>query len=118
MLDLKIRWNEFFLLSKRSSIAGIVILGFVFLKRSAASYDPYRLFYLLNHERIHVRQWVETAFIVFPIWYFLEYVVRRVQYGSWDRAYYEISFEREAYANQENPEYLQNRKFWSFIYYL
>lgn len=118
MFDIKKRWNEFFILSDSSSIAGIVILGFVFLKRSAASYSPYKLFELLNHERIHVKQWIETGFIIFPIWYLVEYVVRRFQYGSWDKAYYNISFEREAFAEEGNHYYLSERKFWSFINYL
>lgn len=117
-MKIKIHWNEFFILPERSSIVGIAILGFIFLSRRALYYDPIRLFYILNHERVHVRQWVETGFILFAIWYPLEYLLRRLQYSSWDEAYRNISFEREAYAQEANVFYLSERKFWSFIKYL
>lgn len=111
-------WNEFFVLSERSAIVGIVIFGIVLLSRRARSYVPLRLFLVLNHERIHVRQWVETGFILFAVWYPLEYLIRRFQYSSWDEAYRNISFEREAYTNEADAFYLSGRKFWSFINYL
>lgn len=118
MMDLKSRWNEFFVLSERSSIVGIVIFGFVLLSRRVRSYTPLRQFLILNHERIHVRQWVETGFVLFAVWYPLEYLLRRLQYSSWDEAYRNISFEREAYDHEAEESYLGRRKFWSFINYL
>src|SRR5690554_188277 len=111
-------WNELFVLSERSSIVGIVVFGIVFLSRRARSYVPLRLFCVLNHECIHVRQWIETGFILFAVWYPLEYLIRRLQFSSWDEAYRNISFEREAYANESDVFYLSERKFWSFIKYL
>lgn len=35
-----------------------------------------------------------------------------------NQAYYTIGFEREAYANDRNPEYLKTRRFWNFIPYI
>ncbi|MEN8928854.1 MAG: hypothetical protein ABF242_01365 [Flavobacteriales bacterium] len=74
---------------------------------------------LLNHERIHLRQQIELLIIPFYLWYFTEFVFRYFQYKSWDLAYRNISFEREAYANESDMEYLGKRKFlgfWKYFY--
>lgn len=117
-MKIRANWNEFFVLSERSSVVGIVILGLVFLSRRVRTYTPLRQFLVLNHERIHVRQWIETGFVLFAVWYPLEYLIRYIQYRDWYYAYKNISFEREAYANEAEVFYLSERKFWSFIKYL
>ncbi|MDD3064474.1 MAG: hypothetical protein PHX50_16920 [Massilibacteroides sp.] len=86
----------------------------------------------LNHESIHSRQFVElmvlfavaTVFIrwwlpvfapfAFYVWYVVEWLVRL---PSGD-AYRNISFEREAYANEYDSEYLKKREFFAFLKYL
>jgi hypothetical protein len=73
---------------------------------------------LLNHESIHVRQQVEMVFLLQWAWYFVEYLVRLAVYRSHDKAYRNISFEREAYANEHNLEYLRTRKRWAWVKYL
>lgn len=70
---------------------------------------------MLNHESIHGRQQVEMLLILFYIWYGIEFLIRKFGGGN---AYRNISFEREAYANEKNMEYLKNRKFWAFTKYL
>ena len=69
---------------------------------------------ILNHERIHLRQQIELLVIPFYIWYGIEFIIRFFQYKSWDQAYRNISFEREAYGNETDLEYLKNRNFWGF----
>jgi len=73
---------------------------------------------LVNHEKIHLRQQLELLMLPFFIWYLLEYVVRLVQYQNANLAYRNISFEREAYANESNLDYLKNRSFFQFYSYL
>lgn len=73
---------------------------------------------VLNHEAIHSRQLLETLVLGFYFWYTLEWIIRWIQYKDKFLAYRNISFEREAYDNDENFEYLRNRRFWSFIKYL
>ncbi len=73
---------------------------------------------LLNHERIHLRQQAELLILPFYVWYVLEYFVRLLAYKNKKEAYRNISFEREAYANESDPDYLKHRKFWSFLKYL
>ncbi|SOD98659.1 hypothetical protein [Spirosoma fluviale] len=73
---------------------------------------------LLNHERIHLRQQAELGIIPFYLWYFIEYLIRRLQYRHHYWAYRNISFEREAFANEHDLQYLQSRRWWSFWSYL
>ena len=73
---------------------------------------------LLSHERIHIRQQLELLIVLFFIWYGIEFLVRLVRYKNRRVAYYNISFEREAYANEKDLYYLKQRSFWSFLKYL
>ena len=71
-----------------------------------------------NHESIHTVQARELLFIFFYIWYLTEWLVRLAQYRNTLTAYFNISFEREAYANEKNLDYIKNRTFFSFRKYL
>lgn len=70
---------------------------------------------LLNHERIHLRQQAELLVIPFFIIYITEYIIRFIKYRNHHTAYKHISFEREAYSNENNIYYLTNRPLWNFI---
>ena len=65
---------------------------------------------VLNHEKIHTAQMQELGYILFYILYVLEWLYRLTKGGN---AYRNISFEREAYVNEENPQYLNTRKRWA-----
>ena len=71
-----------------------------------------------NHEFIHTLQQREMLFIGFYIWYLLEWLVRIVQYRGYVRGYENISFEREAYANDHNLGYSHTRPLFHWTYYL
>ncbi len=75
-------------------------------------------FVFINHERIHLRQQLEMLVLPFFIWYITEYVIRYIYYRNSYKAYSNISFEREAYRNESNLNYLKNRSSWAFIKYL
>ncbi|MDE6310836.1 MAG: hypothetical protein K2L96_03360 [Muribaculaceae bacterium] len=74
--------------------------------------------YVINHERIHTAQERELLFIPFYVIYLLELCVRRLQYPGWKEAYYNISFEREAYKNGRDLTYLKNRKHYAWVKYI
>lgn len=74
--------------------------------------------YMLNHESIHTAQIKELGYIFFYILYVSEWLVRILQYRSYRNAYFNISFEREAYTHQYQPDYLTTRHHYSFIKYL
>ena len=69
----------------------------------------------LNHESIHTAQMKEMLYIFFYIWYIVEWVIRLFKKGN---AYRNISFEQEAYNNEGNLEYLNNRKHYEQFKYL
>ncbi len=91
----------------------ITIWPFVFINKKYIGDDI-----LVNHEQIHLKQQLELLWFVFFIWYFMEYLVRLIQYKNWNLAYRNISFEREAYQNEYNPNYLLARKRFDFLKYL
>lgn len=68
----------------------------------------------LNHESIHSEQWRELWYIGFLLWYVIEWLIRLPK----GNAYRNISFEREAYVNEKDVNYLQNRKRFDFVKYI
>lgn len=72
----------------------------------------------INHEKIHTRQMKEMLYIFFYLWYGIEWIIRLIQYRNSMSAYYNISFEREAYRNERDPQYLDKRKMFSSMRYL
>ena len=93
---------------------GIAVFPFVLVKNQL---DKENLVFV-NHERIHLRQQLELLIIPFFIWYILEFFIRLIQYQSIHLAYRNISFEREAYVNEKDLDYLKRRNFWGFLNYI
>ena len=92
----------------------INIAGFIFARREKMPLRDRTK----RHERIHTRQIFEMLIVIFYLWYVIEWLVRIIQYRDWKRAYFNISFEREAFANDNDLEYLKKRRFWQFINYI
>jgi hypothetical protein len=86
----------------------------VFLKRKGLCDDAV----LLNHERIHLKQQLELLILPFYVIYLTEFLVRLIFYRNWNLAYKNISFEREAYRNESNFQYIKQRRFWHFLKYI
>ena len=79
---------------------------------------------IINHESIHSEQMKELGYIFFYIFYFLEWIIKIP--CSWfykqpsnkyitKIAYRSISFEQEAYYNENDYTYLNNRKRYNWI---
>ena len=90
---------------------GLAFFPFVFVKYRLNKENKV----FINHERIHLRQQVELLIIPFFIWYFIEFFLRWMHYKNLDLAYRNICFEREAYANEKNLDYLKRRSLWEFL---
>lgn len=94
---------------------------------------------LINHEKIHTEQqkevtivgtilaaalwyfisWWSLLFILlFYTWYVVEWIVKVFWYGELNIAYHAISFEREAFGNEGDFEYLENRKKFAWLKYI
>lgn len=93
---------------------GLTIFPFVFLKNRDSKTNKV----LINHERIHLRQQLELLILPFFIWYGFEFLIRLVRYKNKITAYRNISFEKEAYENEKDLNYNEQRSFWSFLNYL
>ena len=88
----------------------ITIYPFIFLKgESFRSNDV-----LLNHERIHLRQQIELLVLPFYLIYVLEFLFKYIKIKSWKEAYRGISFEKEAYENESDLNFLKRRPLWNF----
>lgn len=98
----------------RKGFMGMTLWPFIIVREKAHCDRPV----FLNHERIHLRQQIEMLVIFFYLWYGLEYLVRLLQYKKRFEAYKNLSFEREAYAHEKDPQYLNRRPFWRFLHYL
>ncbi len=72
---------------------------------------------LINHEKIHLYQQIEMLVIPFYIVYLVHYFIQFVKHKKHYTAYMNIVFEKEAYQNEWNLEYLKDRKFWAFWRY-
>ena len=74
----------------------------------------------LNHESIHTEQMKEMLYIFFYIWYLIEWLIKipcswfykqpKNGYKISKVAYRSISFEQEAYYNQYDYEYLEEKR--------
>ena len=72
----------------------------------------------LNHEAIHTAQMKELLYIFFYLFYIVDWLIGLIAYLSFSMAYREICFEKEAYTNERNKDYLKNRKVFAFIKYI
>lgn len=73
---------------------------------------------LIRHETIHMKQQREMLYLPFFLWYGIEFLFRLCQYRNWSNAYRNISFEREAYTNDKDTNYLNLRVKFAWINYL
>ena len=69
----------------------------------------------IRHEAIHTAQMKELWYVFFYLWYIIEWLIRLFMKGN---AYRNISFEREAYDNEDNIIYIDSRKIFAWIKYL
>lgn len=93
---------------------GMAVFPFVLMKYDLDKTNAV----FVNHEKIHLRQQLELLIIPFFVWYFLEYLIRLIQYKNGALAYRNISFEREAYIKERDLNYLKNRSFFQFLNYI
>lgn len=72
----------------------------------------------INHERIHIAQQGEMLVLFFYLAYAFFWLKNKAKgYDDFD-AYLYIPFEKEAYSNQNDLEYLEKRKPYSWVKYI
>ncbi|WP_298221100.1 hypothetical protein [Flavobacterium sp.] len=90
---------------------GMTLFPFVFVRNHEDRHD----LVTVNHERIHLRQQLELLVLPFFVWYGLDFLVKLIRYRDKNKAYRNVIFEREAYANEKDLDYLKSRSFWKFL---
>ncbi|MBR1631833.1 MAG: hypothetical protein IJ680_08245 [Paludibacteraceae bacterium] len=101
------------------------LFGIIFVRKGCGMRES-----LLRHERTHTRQMLELLVLPFYVLYVSEWLLRLllraltlrerggVSVRRWlGKAYDDISFEREAYANQADVHYLQHRPHFAWLRY-
>lgn len=68
----------------------------------------------IRHEIIHLRQWEETGIVLFLPLYALMFLVEYVRCRSSEQAYRSVALEREAYANDMDASYLEDRRAYAW----
>lgn len=102
-----------FLTLGSQSVNGFAFFPFIVVRRELR--DTIEAVYVINHERIHIRQQVELLLILFSVVYIISYVRGRFRGLSKREAYRNIIFEREAYSKMYDLGYLKHRKLFSFL---
>jgi hypothetical protein len=104
-------------LTKKCSFAAMTIGSYIWAAAGRDSLSKVTI----NHEMIHVAQqqglgwvWQWLLYFGWRLWLFAGYKRgtrkrERPEVSAWREAYYSIPFEREAYSNQEDLDYLKNR---------
>ena len=98
----------------RKNFNGMTLWPFIVLRHKGQKEDAV----FLNHEQIHLRQQAELLLVLFYVWYAIEFLFRLIQFQNRHNAYRNISFEREAYKNENNFDYLKKRKHYGFLKFL
>ena len=88
-------------------VGGITLYPFIILRKKHKKNKI-----ILNHESIHIEQQKELLVVGFYLWYVIEWGIRLFMQGN---AYRNISFEKEAYANERDLNYLKTRKRYNWL---
>lgn len=89
---------------------GISLYPFIFVK--SEKYKENKI--VINHESIHLCQQKELFVLPFYIIYFASYVLNLCLFFNHQKAYRNIIFEREAYENEKDLNYLKRRKKFAY----
>jgi len=97
----------------QNGIRGLTLFPFIFVAKQSDLKDEI----LINLEKIHIQQQKELLVLPFYIWYLIDFGIQFLKFKDKNKAYRNICFEKEAYANEKNLSYLMKRKFWNFLDY-
>ena len=84
------------------------IFPFIFVK------DPANVI-TVRHETIHFYQQLEVGIIYYYPIYGACYLYNRIKGMDHEDAYYNVPFETEAYNNEDDEQYLENRRYYEWL---
>lgn len=70
----------------------------------------------INHEKIHSAQFKELLYIFYYPIYWICWIIEIIR-PPYETAYRDTCFEREAYFNEKNLNYLKTRRHYVFLKY-
>ena len=100
---------------------GITLFFWIIIREEYRDVDFYkgkRFETIKNHEMIHFKQQLEMLVIPFFLWYGVEFILKVFSNKGFTKAYKSLSFEREAFGNEDDLEYLNNRKPYTWLKYI
>jgi hypothetical protein len=107
------------ILSPFMKVIGVSIFPFIVMRKEFknpfTAKDILKKEKLIMHETIHFKQQLELLIIPFYIFYIGEFIVRFIIHRNFKKAYKKISFEQEANNNEEDFNYLEKRKLYSWV---
>lgn len=86
-------------------------------EKGAAPYKKNFVERTVIHESIHTEQQKELFYIGFYLLYFIEWIIRLLT-PPWKTAYRDISFEKEAFMNESDKDYISKRKRFNWTKYI
>jgi len=92
-------------------LAAINLFGVLFVRKNVILTDR-----IINHEEIHTAQMREMLYVFFYLWYGIEWIFKLFKYGL--KSYENLSFEREAYQNDNDLRYLEKRKMFEWVKFI
>lgn len=107
------KWRYPILVVPSLQVNGMALFPFVLVQKEASKYDEV----IVRHEKIHLKQQLEMLVLPFYFFYLINYLVNRLRSYDHDKAYRNIVFEQEAYANDASEDYLKKRKPFSWVRY-
>lgn len=92
------------------SVYAITLWPFVFIKDCGNEIT-------IHHEKIHIKQQAELLLLFFYLIYIFDWLHGLIKYRSFQKAYYKIRFEQEAFENESDIYYLVERRRYSWLKY-
>ena len=93
-------------------VGAITIWPFVFIRKGMNATER-----LIRHESIHIHQYTELLVLGFYPVYVWDWLHGLIKYKSGSTAYMHIRMEQEAYENESDESYLENRKHYAWLKY-
>ena len=93
-------------------VGGITLYPFIILRKEWNNKTT------IHHEKIHIEQQKELLVVFFYILYVYYWLKGKIKGLTNSEAYMLIPFEKEAYENEDNFDYLKSRKKYNWKNYI
>ncbi len=105
---------------KDTDMYAVTIFPFIFLSDlSKCESDPiYTEDEIINHEKIHLQQILETGILGFYLIYLFEFMIKSISFKNIRVGYLSVGFEMEAYNHMKDLNYLNKRRRYSWLRFL